>query len=154
LAFQLADGGRDVSGEDGRVRPLRVGERGRCHVLGPRVQRRRDGARICPYSPVAGKDLVGPPAEQERIGALVDLGEERLGLVVEERQGPSAALESAPAVLIRPAEALHHAVDRDVRGGRQFHGRREKGAKIHSVALPDSYLALLRQLVESGAARS
>src|SRR5215210_7618959 len=36
----------------------------------------------------------------------------------------ATALESAPAVLIRPAEALHHAVDRDVRGGRQFHGRR------------------------------
>jgi hypothetical protein len=79
LGFQLADGGREVSGEDGRVRPLRVGERGRCHVLGARVQRRRDGARICPYSPspVAGEDLVGPSAEQERIGALVDLGEER-----------------------------------------------------------------------------
>ena len=44
LGFQLADGHRDVSGEDGRVRPLRVGERGRCDVLGPRVQRRRDGA--------------------------------------------------------------------------------------------------------------
>src|SRR5829696_3473779 len=80
-------------------------------------------ARICPYSPVAGKDLVGPPAEQEGVGALVDLGEERLGLVVEERQGPSAALESAPAVLVRAAEALHHAVDGDVRGGRQLHGR-------------------------------
>src|SRR5439155_24522856 len=61
---------------------------------------------------------------QEGVGALVDLVEERRGLVVEERHGPSAALESAPAVLVRPAEALHHAVDRDVRGGRQFHGRR------------------------------
>src|ERR671918_136477 len=89
------------------------------------VQRRPDGvaARICPCSPGAGKDLVGPPAEQEGVGALVDLVEERRGLVVEERQGPSAALESAPAILIRPAEPLHHAVDRDVRGDRQFHGR-------------------------------
>jgi len=60
-------------------------------------------ARICHYSPVAGKDLVGPPAEQERVGALVDLVEKRRGLVVEQRRGPSAALESAPAVLIRPA---------------------------------------------------
>jgi hypothetical protein len=115
LGFQLADGRRDVSGEDGRVRPLRVGERGRCHVLGPRVQRRCDGvARICHHSPVAGKDLLGPPAEQEGLGALVDLVEERRGLVVEERRSPSAALESAPAVLIRRAEPLHHSVDGDV----------------------------------------
>src|SRR5207237_3321947 len=38
LRFQLADGRREVTGEDGRVRPLRVGERGRCDVLGLRVQ--------------------------------------------------------------------------------------------------------------------
>src|SRR5206468_6640990 len=42
---------------------------------------------------------------------------------VEQRPGPSAALESAAAVLIRPAESLHHSVDGDVRDGRQFHGR-------------------------------
>jgi hypothetical protein len=36
---------------------------------------------------------------------------------------PSAALESTPAVLIRPAESLHHSIDRDVRDGRQFHRR-------------------------------
>src|SRR5439155_25104223 len=65
----------------------------------------------------------GPPAEQERVGALEDLVDERGGLVGEQRQGPSAALESAPAVLIRPAESLHHSVDGDVRDGRQFHGR-------------------------------
>jgi hypothetical protein len=123
LGFQLADGGRDVTGEDGRVRPPRLGQRGRCEVLGPRVQRRCDGVdRICHYSPVAGEDLVGPPAEQERVGALVALVDERRGLVVEERQGPSAALESTAAVLVRPAESLHHSVDGDVRRGRQFHG--------------------------------
>src|SRR5216684_6792025 len=74
-------------------------------------------------SPGAGKDLVGPPAEQERVGALVDLVEERRGLVVEQRRGPAAALESAPAVLVRPAESLHHSVEGDVRDGRQFHDR-------------------------------
>src|SRR5439155_576070 len=83
---------------------LRVAERGRCDVLGLRVQCRPDRAvaRICPRSPGAGEDLVGPPAEQEGVGALEDLAEERRGLVVvlEERQGPSAALESAPARLI------------------------------------------------------
>jgi len=44
------------------------------------------------------------------------------GLVAEQRQGPAAALESAPAVLIPPAVSLHHSIDRDVRDGRQFHG--------------------------------
>jgi hypothetical protein len=41
-----------------------------------------------------------------------------------QRHGLSAALESATAVLIRPVAPLHHAVDRDVRGGRSLHGRR------------------------------
>src|SRR5215216_3456800 len=82
-----------------------------------------NAARICPCSPGAGKDLVGPPAEQERVGALVDLVQKRHGLVVERMGDPSAALESAPAVLVRPAESLHHAVDGDHRGGRELHAR-------------------------------
>src|SRR5215211_2877940 len=32
LSFHLADGRREVTGEDGRVRPLRIGDRGRCQV--------------------------------------------------------------------------------------------------------------------------
>src|SRR5215213_3868092 len=36
---------------------------------------------------------------------------------------PSATLESSAAVLVRPAESLHHAVDGDHRDGRQFHDR-------------------------------
>ena len=50
--------------------------------------------QIFPHAPVAGEELVGPPAEQERVGALVDLVDERHGLAVEQRPGPSAALES------------------------------------------------------------
>jgi hypothetical protein len=34
LGFQLADGGREVTGQDGRVRPARFGERGRRAYLG------------------------------------------------------------------------------------------------------------------------
>src|SRR6266568_73826 len=122
LGFQLADGGRELTGEDGRARPPRVGECGRCHVLGLRVQRRPDRAvaRIVPRSPGAGEDLVGQPAEQERVGALVDLVHDRPGFVVE--VGPSAALEYAALVLFRPAGPLHHSVNGDLRGGRQFHG--------------------------------
>jgi hypothetical protein len=59
LGFQFADGRRDVSGEDGRVRPLRVGERGRCHVLGSRVQRHPD----------------------RTVGACLDRADERLEIV-------------------------------------------------------------------------
>src|SRR5215208_2261702 len=125
LGLKFCNGGRDVTGKDGRVRPPRVGERARRDVLRPRVQGRCYGvvALICHRSPVGGKDLVGPSAEQERVGALVDLVHERRALVVEERHGPSAALESAPAVLVMAAEPLHHAVDGDVGGGRQLHGR-------------------------------
>ena len=68
LGSELADGRRDLTGEDDRVRSPRVGECGRRHVLGPRVQRRCDwvDARICHCSPGAGKDLAGPPAKEER----------------------------------------------------------------------------------------
>jgi hypothetical protein len=38
-------------------------------------------------------------------------------------RGPSAALESVPAVLIRRAAvSLHHSIDGDLRHGGQFHG--------------------------------
>ena len=79
LGLQLADGGREVAGEDGRVRPARFGERGRCEVLGPRVQGSGDlvvgrilrrGASSLLRAPEAGEELVRPPAEQERVGAL------------------------------------------------------------------------------------
>src|SRR5439155_12892176 len=104
------------------VHRLRVEGCGRCHVFGLRVQRRPDRAvaRIVPCSPGAGEDLVGPPAEQERVGALVDLVHDRPRFVVE--VGPSAALEYAALVLMRPAGPLHHSVNGDLRGGRQFHG--------------------------------
>src|SRR5215207_11073841 len=76
------------------------------------------------HAQVAGEELVGSPAEEERVGALVGLGDERSGLVVARPQGPSAALEPAPSVLIRcPAVPLHHAIDGDLRLGRQLHGR-------------------------------
>src|SRR5216683_4506186 len=64
LGLQLADGRREVTGEDGRVRPARFGERVRCDVLGLCVQGTYDGvSQIFPHAPVAGEELVGPPAE-------------------------------------------------------------------------------------------
>src|SRR5216683_1206895 len=130
LGLQLADGARDVTGEYSRVRPPRFGERGRGAVLRLRVQGRRDGvgAQIYPCTcapfrsaPGAREDLVGLPAEQERVGALVELVERRRGLVVEQRGDPSAALKSAPAVLVCTSESLHHSVDGYHRDGRQFY---------------------------------
>src|SRR5262249_49015506 len=93
LGFQLADGGREITGENGRVRPLWVREGRRCHILWLCVQRRPDRtvARIHPHSPRASEHLVGLPAEQERVGALEDLVHHRRGFVVE--VGPAAALE-------------------------------------------------------------
>src|SRR5919197_512297 len=73
-------------------------------------------------SPGSGQDLVGPPAEQERVGALIDLVEVRHGLVVEGPRDPSAALGPAAAVLVRRAESLHHSVDGDDRHGCQLQG--------------------------------
>jgi hypothetical protein len=62
-------------------------------------------------------------AEQERVGALIGLVDERQSLVVEHPHCPSAALESAPAVLIRRAAvSLHHSIDGDLRHGGQSHG--------------------------------
>src|SRR5258708_12952297 len=82
------------------------------------------GADLFGCPPGAGKDLVRPRAEQKRGRAAVDLVDMVPGFGIEKWNGPSAALESAPAVLVRPAESLHHSVDRDVRGDRQFHDRR------------------------------
>lgn len=129
LAFprdpQVREGGREVVGEDCGVDPRRVGERGRRYVFGLGVQRRRDGVivRIDHRSPVSGEDLVGVPAEQERVGALVDPVQKRRGLVVVQRHGPSTAFEPAPTVLVRGTESLHHAVDGDPRGGGEPHDR-------------------------------
>jgi predicted RNA-binding Zn ribbon-like protein len=68
---------------------------------------------MLPRPLLRGTNVMGPPAEQERVGALVDLVDERHGLVVEVPHGPSAALESAAAVLVPRAVPLHHSIDGD-----------------------------------------
>src|SRR5439155_11412576 len=79
-------------------------------------------------------------------GALVDLVEKRPALVVEQRRDPSAALESATAVLVRPAESLHHTVECDHRGGSELHDRSSLLAasvvvRIYRTAAPISSVA-------------
>src|SRR5262249_32523606 len=99
--LQLADGRGEVTGQHGRIRPPRLGERGRRDVLGPGVQGICDEAAARIHrAPVAGEALVGPAAEQECAGALVHLVDERPSLVVEVPDRPSVALESGHAFLL------------------------------------------------------
>src|SRR3954465_3150339 len=79
------------------------------------TRRNRMAARIH-GAPVGGEEVVGPPAERERVGALAGLGDELQGLGVARPQSPSAALEPVPAVLVRRAAvSLNHAIDSDLR---------------------------------------
>src|SRR5215469_18449276 len=80
-------------------------------------------AHLVDRSPGAGEQLIGPPAEQERAGMLVCLGDQRPGLVVTRPDGPAAALESVFVVHIRRAVFLPHSIDCELRHGRQFHDR-------------------------------
>src|SRR5688572_26319549 len=43
------------------------------------------------------------------------------GFGIDKRNGPSAAVEAAAAILVRSAQPLHHAVHRDVGRRRQSH---------------------------------
>ena len=107
--FQLLNGGREIAGEEGRAGPLRVGERVRRDVLRLRVQGADNRIlEIAPHAPIAGEEVVGAAAEQERVGALVGLVVPRHRVAVELRPGPSAVV-------------LYHSVDGDLLVGRQLH---------------------------------
>ena len=123
LRLQITDGLGDVADQDTRARPLRVGEAGRYNVLGPAVQRGANRARhhIGERPPGSGEDLVRPPAEQKRGRGAVDLVDMVPGFGIDKWNDPSAAVEAAPAILVRSAQPLHHAVHRDVRRRRQPH---------------------------------
>jgi hypothetical protein len=117
-------GGRDVSPEDGRAAHC-----GSVSVVDATYLRRVFNAAAMGLllesatTPRSGEDLVGPPAETGTRRRAGRPGTETSRPRCRERHGPSAVLESAPAVLIRP-RTLHHAVDRDIRRRRQLHGCR------------------------------
>src|ERR1700737_1847783 len=123
LRLQITDGRGDVSGQDTRARPPRVGEAGRCHVLGPAVQCNADRplGHIDHRSPGAGEDLIRPPAEKERGRTAVDLVDMVPGFGIDKWWSPSAAIEAASAVFVRPTQPLQPAVHRDVGRHRQPH---------------------------------
>src|SRR4030081_446443 len=114
MRLQITDGRGDIAVQDRRARPLRIGEAGRCHVLGPAVQRGGDRtrARIGHRSPGAGEALVRPPAKETRGPGAVALVEIAPGLGVKKWYAPPATLEAAAAILVRTPQPLHHAVPR------------------------------------------
>lgn len=73
---------------------------GSCDRVVARIFRR--GASPLLRAPVAGEELVGRRPNRNASARLVGLVDERHGLVVAHSHGPSTALESVPAVLIRP----------------------------------------------------
>src|SRR5216684_8429698 len=123
LRLQITDGRGDVSGQDTRACPLRVGEAGRCHVLGPAVQCNTDRplGHLDHRSPRAGEDLVRQPAEEERGRTAVDLVDMVPGFGIHKWWSPSSAAEAASAIFARSTQPLHHAVHRDVGRHRQPH---------------------------------
>jgi hypothetical protein len=125
LGVQLADGGRDVSPEDGRARPLRsvsvVDATYLRRVFNAAAMRLLLESATTRRSRRRSRRSAGQTGTRRRAGRP---GTETSRPRCRERHGPSAAVEFAPAVLIRPDAPLHHAVDRDVRGGRQLRGRR------------------------------
>src|SRR2546427_12266573 len=116
LRLQITDGQGDVARQDSRARPLRVGEGARCHVLVPAIQCGADRARghFGYRSPGAGEDLVRPTAEEKRGCAPVDLIQIVRCFGVDKGRCPSAAIEAATTILVRPAQPLNYAVHRDV----------------------------------------
>ena len=65
LGFQLADGRRKVTGEDGRVRPLRVGDRGSGQVLGRRVEQYAGRADTRPFDLAQLPEPVANPTDRD-----------------------------------------------------------------------------------------
>src|SRR5258708_4239010 len=99
LRLQITDGRSDVAGQDSRACPLRVGDAGRCHVLGPAVQCDADWplVHIHHRSPRSCPDLVRPSAEEERGRTALHLAHVVPRFGIDKWWSPSAAVEAASA---------------------------------------------------------
>src|SRR5918992_2710490 len=110
LAVELAHLFDDVALEDRRVRPLRVLERGRDHVLRHRVEPVCELPRAA--GPGLGEALVGHAAEQHGVRVHGLDGLELVALVAAvEREAPASVLE-----VLGAAGILDHAVEGDELG--------------------------------------
>src|SRR5438552_17454646 len=141
LRLQITDGHGDVARRGSRARTLRVGEGGRCRVVGLAVQ--CGAVRACGHfgyrSPGAGEDLVCPTAEEERGCTAVDMIQIVRCFGVDKGRCPSAAIEAATTILVRSTQPLNYAVHRDV-------GRRRQP---HIVVTP--YMSVVRSAAEVAA---
>src|SRR5215211_1172795 len=122
--LELPDSGGEVALEHRGVGPLRVLEGGRGDVLGQRVEAvRHRVVRIGGLRPGGGEDVVGAPAEEERVHLAEHLVDELASRLVEVGDDPAAPVEAAAAILLRTARALVDAVDRDKRRDDEPHVR-------------------------------
>src|SRR6516162_189394 len=100
--------------DDLRSSPLRMSERRGRNVFRAGVQRCRDPVAVVRDGrPVAGPDLVGSAPEEEPARG-VELIAQVAGVLVHQRCGPAAVLESAVAILAGVPRSLHHTVEGDV----------------------------------------
>ena len=114
-----------------------VGARRRCHRFPlPRVLRSAAlSGTMCVPSPIGssvlgpGEDLRGEPAEQEGRCARIDVVEVLPDVRVGKWGSPSATVEAAAAIFVRPAQPLHYTVQSEVRC-------RDQGHWHESVSLP------------------
>src|SRR5215207_7324741 len=122
--LELPDRGGEVAFEHRGVGPLRVAERGRGDVLGQRVEAVRDRVvRVGGLRPGGGEDVVGAPAEEERVHLAEHLVDELAGCLVEVGDEPAAPVEAFAAILVRTARALVDAVDREKGRDGELHVR-------------------------------
>ena len=113
----LAHGGHQIRAELRGPGPRQVRRAAGGHVLRDAVEERRDPAVLAAVlvRPVGGEDVVGPPAEQQGVGALVRRSHLRSGDVVQQGGLPAAERE-AVRILLRSAGRLPD----EVEGGEQL----------------------------------
>src|SRR5829696_7560600 len=88
----------------GRQRPRHDVLRDGVHLVGVRI--------AGPSRPGGGHDVPRPPPEQQRLGAIHDLADDRSHRVwVEERRRPASVLKPIVVVLVLAAGSLHDAVE-------------------------------------------
>src|SRR6058998_3345404 len=112
LLFQLGDGRCGVTLEQLRVLPFELLARPRRYVLRGTVERGCAG-QVAVLGPVAGEDVVGLSAQEERFEVGQALVHDMAHFLVPVRHGPSSVPEAAVPVLVRTARRLHDAVQRE-----------------------------------------
>jgi hypothetical protein len=120
--LEVGDLADDVAAQNRAVTPVGVGQGVRRNVLAAVVQLGRGAVgRVGDLAPVGAHGLVGVPAEQDRLGPGEPALHDHAHVGVGERDQPPAAAEPPAGVLLGPARALHHPVERQERVRDQLH---------------------------------